>query len=95
MNEITPNFGVPLISPVIFQNGLGYPDHVRLVLVCTSLGHLMCQSEGNWIALYPTFFYFRGLIIKSLRDDINCDEKRTGNFVIAGMLTLLLIDVSG
>lgn len=94
MLDITPNFGVPVISPIIFQNGLSYPDHTRLVLACTSLSHRMCQDSEQTTALSHKFFYCRGLIINSLRDDINSKNKGTSNFVIAGILTLLLLDAS-
>lgn len=94
MLDITPKFGVPVISPIIFQHGLGYPDHTRLVLACTSLGHRMCQNADQWNALNHKFLYCRGLIINSLRDEINSEDKKTSNFLVAGILTLVLVDVS-
>ncbi|KAJ5366485.1 hypothetical protein N7541_000426 [Penicillium brevicompactum] len=93
MLDITPKFGVPVISPIIFQHGLGYPDHTRLVLACTSLGHRMCQNADQWNALNHKFLYCRGLIINSLRDEINTEDKKTSNFLVAGILTLVLVDV--
>ena len=45
-------------------------------------------------ALSMTFFYYRGLIIRSLNEDINVDHKRKSNLVVAGILTILIADVS-
>ncbi|KAG2421613.1 hypothetical protein HFD88_005588 [Aspergillus terreus] len=42
--------------------------------------------------LAVTFFRYRGLVIRSLRSDIDRGHKRTGDVVLAGIITLLLID---
>ncbi|GES66689.1 hypothetical protein ATEIFO6365_0015023200 [Aspergillus terreus] len=42
--------------------------------------------------LAVTFFRYRGLVIRSLRSDIDQGHKRTGDVVLAGIITLLLID---
>ncbi|KAH8423381.1 uncharacterized protein LDX57_001139 [Aspergillus melleus] len=63
------------------------------MLVCTSLTHRMNQSETQSRELEKTFIHHRGQIIRSLRDSINAPSKSTGDLVIAGTLTLLLIDV--
>lgn len=94
ISEITPSASVFKISPMIFQHCSAYPNYVRLIIVCMSLSHQMCRSEEQYNALSRKFFHYRGLIISGLRDDITVEHKSTSNFVIAGMLTLLLVDVS-
>ncbi|KIX09109.1 uncharacterized protein Z518_00187 [Rhinocladiella mackenziei CBS 650.93] len=44
-------------------------------------------------ALAESFYRYRGNVIRSLREDINVEHKRTGDIVIAGIMSLLLADV--
>lgn len=99
--ELGPRSTVYQISPAIFQKCLAYPDYVRLTIVCVTTSHLMNQTRdnagplnGQHNSLAKTFLRYRGLVIRSLSDEINMGHKRSSNFVIAGILMLLLIDVS-
>ena len=80
----------------MFQNGMTRPDYVRLGLVCASLSHRMNQTreDPQSNSLATTFFHYRGLIIRSLNEDIGVDHKRMSNLVVAGILTLVIVDVS-
>ncbi|EAW16759.1 Zn(II)2Cys6 transcription factor [Aspergillus fischeri NRRL 181] len=49
---------------------------------------------GRSKSLAVTFYRYRGLVIRSLRNDINQGHKRASDVVLAGIITLLLIDVS-
>ena len=91
-----PNRAIYQISPRIFQNGMARPDYVRLGIVCLSLSHRMNQTRDDTqsSALAMSFFHYRGLIIRSLSEAIDVDQKRTSILVIAGILTLLIADVS-
>lgn len=40
------------------------------------------------------FFRYRGLVIRSLKEEINMGDNCSSDFVIAGILMLLLVDVS-
>ncbi|KAF7157650.1 hypothetical protein CNMCM5623_002024 [Aspergillus felis] len=59
-----------------------------------TLSHRMNQTrndpESNSLAV--AFYRYRGLVIQSLRSDINEGQKRAGDVVLAGIITLLLID---
>lgn len=44
--------------------------------------------------LIESFYLYRGLAIRSLSEDIDVEGRRTGDVVIAGIVTLLLLDVS-
>jgi hypothetical protein len=76
--------------------GYNRPDYIRLGIVCMSLSHRMNRtgSDPQSSILSKTFLRFRGLIIRSLSEDIKNDNKRMSDGVIAGILTLLLADVS-
>ncbi|TRX96099.1 hypothetical protein FHL15_002823 [Xylaria flabelliformis] len=47
------------------------------------------QSKG----LIESFFRYRGLAIRSLSEEINIEDRRTSDVIIAGIITLLLLDV--
>ncbi|KAJ5095677.1 hypothetical protein NUU61_005033 [Penicillium alfredii] len=93
--DLGRNENVYSMSPEVFSAMVGFPDHVRLGMVCTTLSHCINRSRGGdsqSTALTKTFYRYRGLIIRSLCDDINVEHKRTSPLVIAGMLNLLLAD---
>ncbi|OKL56122.1 hypothetical protein UA08_08707 [Talaromyces atroroseus] len=92
--EVVPEFGIPLISPAIFQKCLGCPSHIRHFMICTALGHRMNHNGAQCNALERKYLHYRGLMIKSLRSDINveCTAGRRGGYTIAGILALLLTD---
>ena len=52
------------------------------------------RNEPHSNALAEKFFRYRGLAIRSLSEDISVEYKRTADIVIAGIVTLLLADVS-
>ncbi|KAB8277448.1 hypothetical protein BDV30DRAFT_234781 [Aspergillus minisclerotigenes] len=71
-----------------------HPDHIRLVIVCMTLSHRMSRARHGLecYALAQNFFHYRGQLIRSLSDDIKAEHKCTSDLVIAGILTLLLVD---
>ncbi|PCG96518.1 Protein of unknown function DUF3468 [Penicillium occitanis (nom. inval.)] len=97
--ELGPRSNVYLISPAIFQKCLAYPDYIRLSIVCVTTSHLMNQIrdnagpfDGQSNPLAKTFFRYRGLVIRSLSNEINMGHKCASDFVVAGILMLLLVD---
>lgn len=50
--------------------------------------------DGQSNSLAKTFFRYRGLVIRSLSDEVNMEHKCASDFVVAGILMLLLVDVS-
>lgn len=94
--ELGSNSAVHQISPIMFQNGMGHPDYVRLGMVCMCLSHRMNQTKDSSQikTLSTTFLHYRGLIIRPLNEDIDVDHKRTSNLVVARILTILIADVS-
>lgn len=94
--ELGPNSAIYQISPKLFQNGMTRPEYMRLSVICLTLSHRMNQTRDSIYSntLAPTFFHYRGLVIRSLHEEIDVDYKRTSNLVVAGILTLIIIDVS-
>jgi hypothetical protein len=65
-------------------------------MVCMALSHRMTRSRDLFEskALEQKFYRYRGIAIRSLTEAFNVDDKCAADIVIAGALTLLLIDVS-
>lgn len=60
------------------------------------MSHRVNQTK-NTLQLQPLmekFYFYWGLAVRSLNEHINMEDKRAGNTIIAGILTLLLADVS-
>lgn len=65
-------------------------------MLCMIMSHRVNQTK-NVLQLKPLmekFYFYWGLAVRSLNEYINMDHKRAGNTIIAGILTLLLADVS-
>lgn len=94
--ELGSNNAIYQVTPRMFQMGMAHPDYVRLGMVCMSISHRMNQTrddpQSNALAI--TFLHYRGIIIRSLSKAIDVGHKRTSNRVFAGILTLLIADVS-
>jgi hypothetical protein len=52
------------------------------------------RGGGHYKALTESYHHYRGLAIRSLREDLDVEHKRTGDVVLAGIVSLLLSDVS-
>jgi hypothetical protein len=60
------------------------------------MSHRINQTS-NALQLKPLmekFYFYWGLAVRSLNEYLNMEDKRAGNTIIAGILTLLLADVS-
>ncbi|KAI1469851.1 fungal-specific transcription factor domain-containing protein [Daldinia caldariorum] len=71
------------------------PDYLRLGMICMILGHQINRMRGNPESrrLTEKFYSYWGLSIRSLRDHLDKEDRRHGDTVIGGILTLLLVDV--
>ncbi|KAB8226312.1 C6 zinc finger domain-containing protein [Aspergillus novoparasiticus] len=95
ISRLGQNTAIYPITPPIFQMAIAtHPDHIRLVIVCMTLSHRMNRARHGpeCHALAQNFFHYRGQLIRSLSDDIKAEHKCTSDLVIAGILTLLLVD---
>ena len=64
-------------------------------LIATTLTHRLnrTQDTGYSKKLMESFYLYRGLALRSLREDIDLEHKRTSDVVLAGIMNLLLLDV--
>lgn len=72
------------------------PDYLKYGMLCMIMSHRINQTS-NVLQLKPLmekFYFYWGLAVRSLNEYLNMDDKRAGNTIIAGILTLLLADVS-
>lgn len=89
----------PFVYPILpehVQMGMAFPDYLRLSLVCTALSHRMNRTRQNPChnALTERFYHYRGAVIRSLREDSLEEGNHISDMFLAGVITLLLIDVS-
>lgn len=78
------------------QIGETFPDHLRLNLVRMALSHQInrTMNDPECNAFAKNLYHYRGVVMRSPREDINVGHKRTGDIVITGIIALLLADVS-
>lgn len=65
-------------------------------MLCMIVSHRINQI-GSAIpprAMVEKFYLYWGLAVRSLNEYLDMDDRRSGDTVIAGILTLLLADVS-
>ncbi|KAL4794110.1 fungal-specific transcription factor domain-containing protein [Aspergillus venezuelensis] len=88
--------GVYEIQPAHVKAGISRPDFLRLDIVCVALNHRINSSQDVTVrqSLAPTYYHFRGLILRSLHEEMRIEGNRTRNVnhLIAGILSLLLAD---
>ncbi|KAL6892152.1 fungal-specific transcription factor domain-containing protein [Trichoderma evansii] len=71
------------------------PDYLKYGMLCMIMSHRINQTS-NVLHLKPLvekFYFYWGLAVRSLNDYLNKEDKRAGNTIIAGILTLLLADI--
>jgi hypothetical protein len=72
------------------------PDYLQFGMICIALSHRINRTRGDpqSKALAGKFYLYWGLAARSLREHLETDAGHTDDIVIAGILTLLLADVS-
>lgn len=96
IHELGQNPYIYTISSMQLRAATTLPDFLQLGIVCMTLSHRMnrTRNETRYDPLTETFYQYRGNAIRSLKESINVAHKCTADIVIAGMITLLLTDVS-
>lgn len=87
------------VWPSRLQRGLTvYPKYLQWGLACVALNHQMSRLEeqdvSNLNALAKRFYEYRGIALCSLNNQLSLVDQRTSDMVLAGILTLLVVDVS-
>lgn len=72
------------------------PAYLQYGMVCMTLSHRLNTTRGGpqTKALAERFYMYWGLAVRSLNEHLSLEDRRTGDKVFAGILTLLLVDVS-
>ncbi|KAJ5101380.1 hypothetical protein NUU61_003602 [Penicillium alfredii] len=88
------NANIYKIQPRMLQSGIQYPDHLRLGLVCMTLSHRMNRMghDPDSKPLERSLYHYRGIMIRSLNDQLNSLNKHNSNATLIGTLILLLAD---
>lgn len=96
IHKLGQNPHIYTISPAQVQAAITLPDFLQLSMVCMTLSHQMNRTRdgARCDMLMEPFYQYRGNAIRSLNSEINVEHKRTADIVIAGIMMLLLIDVS-
>lgn len=94
--ELGPNPHIYAIPPMHLQYGITIPDYLPFSFVCMTLSHRMNRArlvnQPNNLA--SSYYRYRQIVLRSLQKDINAERRQKSDFVIAGIMTLLLADVS-
>ena len=97
IQDLGPNPYIYLLSTGHLEAGAVFTRHVQLSLVCTTLSHRINRIQDgtrSHTELVETFYRYRGIIISALNEYISIEHKRISDITLAGIVTLLLIDVS-
>ncbi|TGO56766.1 hypothetical protein BELL_1380g00030 [Botrytis elliptica] len=94
INQLGQNPHIFRISPALLQEAMTSPHYLQSGMVCMTLSHRMNRSRDHpeLKALAQKFYMYRGNAIRSLTEEFNVEDKCAADSVIAGALTLLLID---
>lgn len=100
MKELGPN---PLIYPIsssAIRSAASAPEYIRFGTICMALSYRLNQTRGGAYspsysgALAEKFYSYWGLAVRSLNEQLDVKHGLPGDVVLAGVLTLLLTDVS-
>ncbi|KAI1660551.1 fungal-specific transcription factor domain-containing protein [Daldinia decipiens] len=95
LRELGDNPHIYPLSTKHLQRASWAPDYLRLGMICMILGHRINRTRGSPESkrFIEKFYLYWGLAIRSLRDHLDIEDKRNGDTIVAGVLTLLLVDV--
>lgn len=72
------------------------PYYLQYGMVCMALSHRINRTrcDMRYRALSEKFYWYWGIAVRCLNEHLGMEDGRSGDIVIAGILTLLLTDVS-
>jgi hypothetical protein len=96
MQELGSNPYLRIITPAVFQHGTAMPEYLRFSFVCMTLSHQMNRASDDTQSrsLTRNFYHYRGLVLRSLAQDLGLEGRLKDDVAIAGIMSLLLLDVS-
>ncbi|KAE8868822.1 hypothetical protein PTNB73_03875 [Pyrenophora teres f. teres] len=85
------------VTPSRLKQATSVPEFLRSGLICMTLNHRMNRlgigSNLEAADLAEKYYFYWGMTVRSLSEQLNVDKKRTSDVVLAGILTLLLADI--
>ncbi|KAI1370492.1 fungal-specific transcription factor domain-containing protein [Hypoxylon crocopeplum] len=95
IQELGRNPHIYPLSDTHLQVAAISPDYLRYGMLCMTLSHRInrTRSEPQYKALIHKFYLYWGLALRSLSEQLDTEERRSDDMVLAGVLTLLLTDV--
>ncbi|KAL7954499.1 fungal-specific transcription factor domain-containing protein [Trichoderma compactum] len=95
LHELGYNPYVYPLSEKHLQASVWCPDYLKYGTLCMILSHRINQiaSAIPPRAMVERFYLYWGLAVRSLNEYLDMDDRRSGDSVIAGILTLLLADI--
>lgn len=95
MLELGPCPYISKFTPTHVQTSARLPDHLRLSLVSMTLSHRVDRTRNpGWKVLVESYCRYRGIILRSLSEDIDAEHKHESDLVIPRVVIILLADVS-
>jgi hypothetical protein len=98
VQELGSNPTIYQISPALLREANASPSYLRYGMLCMTLSHRMNRTRGepgaNHRDMAERFYKYRGEAIRSLREFLSVESQCTTDVAIAGIVSLLLADVS-
>lgn len=96
IRELGPNPALYLLPLDQLHHATRCPEYLTLNFVCMTLSHRInrLRDAAQRHQLVQSFYRYRCIALRCLSDDIKDERKRTTAIVIAGIINLLLSDVS-
>jgi hypothetical protein len=72
------------------------PDYLQFGMICITLSHRINRTRGDpqFKGLAEKFYLYWGLAVRSLNEHLETEAQHKDDIVLAGIVTLLLADVS-
>lgn len=96
MQRLGPSPHIYPISASLVQMASSSPDYLQWGMICMILSHRINRTRGEQRCqeLNAKFYNYWGLAVQSLNRHLDTKCTHDSNMLIAGILTLLLADVS-
>lgn len=96
IHDLGQNPYVYPISSAHVETANSLPDYLRNGFICMTLSHRINRAgpEARNYVLIENYYRCRGDVIRSLNEEISEEHRRKSDVVLAGMMGLLLADVS-
>ncbi|KAL7904286.1 fungal-specific transcription factor domain-containing protein [Trichoderma velutinum] len=95
IHDLGPNPYLYQLSDKHLQAAVVSPDYLKYGMLCMILGHRINQMRSVVPPreMVEKFYLYWGLAVQSVNEYLNMEDKRLGDTIIAGILTLLLADI--